>query len=97
MMQGQTIRGMISAVTNFILRISQTPMIYRAESGLDIPLGVVLTLERLRHHDRNSMKVLRESRYMKAEGQQQPLQFLGSAVRKKRSTRAFLQRPARSL
>jgi hypothetical protein len=62
MIQGQTIRGMISAVTDFIRRMSLTPINYWAESGLDIPF-VVLTLERLRrHHDRNSMKVLRESR-----------------------------------
>jgi sterol desaturase/sphingolipid hydroxylase (fatty acid hydroxylase superfamily) len=50
-MKGKAIRDMISAVVAFILRISRSPVNYWAEFGLDIPLGVVLTFEGLRHND----------------------------------------------
>ena len=50
-MQGQTTRGMISAVPDSILRMSRTPLNYWAEFGLDIPLGAGLVFEGLRHHD----------------------------------------------
>jgi len=56
-MQEQTIRGMISAVLDSILRVSRTPANYWAEFGLDIPLCVVLTFEGLRHHDIHSIEV----------------------------------------
>jgi sterol desaturase/sphingolipid hydroxylase (fatty acid hydroxylase superfamily) len=57
MMQGQTIRDVISAVKDSLLRMSRTPMNYWAEFGLDIPLGVVLILEGLRHQDVHSIEV----------------------------------------
>jgi sterol desaturase/sphingolipid hydroxylase (fatty acid hydroxylase superfamily) len=57
-MQRQTIRGMLSAMPSFILRMSQTKINYWAEFGLDIPLGVVLIFEGLRRHDIHSIKVL---------------------------------------
>ena len=56
-MQGQTIRGMISAVPDSILRMSRNPVNYWAEFGLDIPLGVVLIFEGLRHHDIHYIEV----------------------------------------
>ena len=56
-MQGQTVRGMIGAAADSILRMSRTPMNYWAEFGLDIPLGVALTIEGLRRHDIHFMKV----------------------------------------
>ncbi len=56
-MQGQTIRGMIGAVPDSILRMSRTPLNYWAEFGLDIPLGVLLTFESLRHHDIRAIEV----------------------------------------
>jgi sterol desaturase/sphingolipid hydroxylase (fatty acid hydroxylase superfamily) len=57
-MQRQTIRGIISAVVGFILRMSRTKVNYWAEFCLDIPLGVVLTFEALRHHDIRAIGVL---------------------------------------
>jgi sterol desaturase/sphingolipid hydroxylase (fatty acid hydroxylase superfamily) len=56
-MQRQTIRGMIGAVAESILRMSQTPMNYWAEFGLDIPLGILLIFEGLRHDDIQSFEV----------------------------------------
>jgi sterol desaturase/sphingolipid hydroxylase (fatty acid hydroxylase superfamily) len=57
-MQRQTIKGMISLVPGSILRMSRTKVNYWAEFGLDIPLGVVLTFEGLRHHDIHAIEVL---------------------------------------
>ncbi|MHB8909820.1 MAG: sterol desaturase family protein [Syntrophales bacterium] len=56
-MQRQTIRGMISAVPDSILRMSRTSLNYWAEFGLDIPLGVGLIFAGLRHHDIHSLEV----------------------------------------
>jgi sterol desaturase/sphingolipid hydroxylase (fatty acid hydroxylase superfamily) len=56
-MQRQTIQGMTSAVRDSILRMSQTPMNYWAEFGLDIPLGIALTIESLRRHDIPSIEM----------------------------------------
>ncbi len=56
-MQGQTIKGMISAVPDSILRMSRTPVNYWAEFVLDIPLGVVLTFEGVRYHDIHPIEV----------------------------------------
>jgi sterol desaturase/sphingolipid hydroxylase (fatty acid hydroxylase superfamily) len=56
-MQRQTIGRMIGAMADSILWMSRTPMNYWAEFGLDIPLGVVLTLEGLRRHDIDSIEV----------------------------------------
>ncbi len=56
-MQRKSIRGIISAVPDFILRMSRSPVNYWAEFGLDIPLGVVLIFEGLRHHDIHSIEV----------------------------------------
>lgn len=50
-MQGQTIRGLIGAVPDSVLRMSRSPLNYWAEFGLDIPLGAVLVFEGLRHPD----------------------------------------------
>ena len=55
---GQTIRGMMGAVPDSILRMSRSPVNYWAEFGLDIPLGVVLIFEGLRRHDIRSSQVL---------------------------------------
>ena len=56
-MQEKTIRGMISAVLDSILRMSRSPVNYWAEFGLDIPLGILLIFEGLRHHDIHSIEV----------------------------------------
>ena len=56
-MQRKTIRGVISAVPDSILRMSRSPANYWAEFGLDIPLGVVLIFEGLRHQDIHSIEV----------------------------------------
>jgi len=57
-MQRQTIRGIISAVLGSILRMSRTKVNYWAEFCLDIPLGVVLTVGALGHHDILGTKAL---------------------------------------
>jgi sterol desaturase/sphingolipid hydroxylase (fatty acid hydroxylase superfamily) len=57
-MQRQTIRGIISAVPDSLLRMSRTKVNYWAEFFLDIPLGVVLTFQGLRHHNIHAFKVL---------------------------------------
>ena len=56
-MQGQTIRSMISAVPDSILRMSRTPLNYWAEFGLDIPLGILLIFGGLSHRDINPLEV----------------------------------------
>jgi 4-hydroxysphinganine ceramide fatty acyl 2-hydroxylase len=55
-MQEETIRSMIGAVPASLLRMSRTPVNYWAEFGLDIPLGVVLIFEGLRHRDIHFME-----------------------------------------
>jgi hypothetical protein len=56
-MQRQTIGGMIGAAADSILRMSRSPVNYWDEFGLDIPLGVVLIFEGLRHDDIQSFEV----------------------------------------
>jgi hypothetical protein len=48
---------MISAMPDSILRMSQSQVNYWAEFGLDIPLGVMLIFEGLRHHAIHSIEV----------------------------------------
>jgi sterol desaturase/sphingolipid hydroxylase (fatty acid hydroxylase superfamily) len=57
-MQKQTIRDITGAVPGFILRMLRTKVNYWAEFCLDIPLGVVLTVAGLRHHDVHVIEVL---------------------------------------
>ena len=57
-MKDKTIRSMLNAVPDFILRMSRSPVNYWAEFGLDIPLGVVLIFAGLRHHDLHFTEVI---------------------------------------
>lgn len=56
-MQGKTIRDMIRAVPDSILRMSRSPVNYWAEFALDIPLGVGLIFAGLRQQDIHSLEV----------------------------------------
>jgi sterol desaturase/sphingolipid hydroxylase (fatty acid hydroxylase superfamily) len=49
-MQGQVIRRLWDAALNCIVKMSRTPANYWGEFVLDIPLGILLTFEGLRHH-----------------------------------------------
>jgi sterol desaturase/sphingolipid hydroxylase (fatty acid hydroxylase superfamily) len=57
-MKDKTIRGLISAVPDAILRMSRSPVNYWAEFALDIPLGVLLIFAGLRRQDIDSLEVL---------------------------------------
>jgi sterol desaturase/sphingolipid hydroxylase (fatty acid hydroxylase superfamily) len=52
-MRGQIIRRLVGAILDAIVQMSRTPANYWAEFVLDIPAGVVLIFEGLRHHDTN--------------------------------------------
>jgi sterol desaturase/sphingolipid hydroxylase (fatty acid hydroxylase superfamily) len=57
-MQRKIIRDIINAVLGSILRMSRTKVNYWAEFCLDIPLGVVLIFNGLRHNDIQAIEVL---------------------------------------
>jgi sterol desaturase/sphingolipid hydroxylase (fatty acid hydroxylase superfamily) len=50
-MQEQMIRRLCGGVLDSIVQMSRTPANYWAEFALDIPVGIVLIFEGLRHHD----------------------------------------------
>jgi len=50
-MQGHTIRRPFDAALDCILKMSKTPANYWGEFVLDIPVGILLTFEGLRHDD----------------------------------------------
>lgn len=56
-MQRQSIRGMISAVLFFFLRMSRSAVNYWAEFALDIPLGIALLFEGLQYRNISSTDV----------------------------------------